>query len=95
MGHASFGQGFSVLAAGILEATAGTPQINTPKKVGFAAPALGGKLSRQPGNVINDETRVEEHNKKVTTTSGLNRLDSKRRKSNHRARMRWKQGLES
>ena len=68
MGHANFGQGFSVLAAGILEATAGTPQTNTPKKVGFAAPALGGRLSRQPGNVINDETRVEEHNKKVTTT---------------------------
>jgi hypothetical protein len=68
MGHASFGQGFSALAAGILEATAGTPQVSTPKKVGFAAPALGGRLSRQPGNVINDETRVEEHNKKVTTT---------------------------
>ena len=68
MGYANFGQGFSVLAAGSLEATARTPQTNTPKKVGFAAPALGGKLSRQPGNVINDETRVEEHNKKVTTT---------------------------
>ena len=68
MGHTSFGHGFSVLAAGILEATAGTAQTNTPKKVGFAAPALGGRLSRQPGNVINDETRVEEHNKKVTTT---------------------------
>jgi hypothetical protein len=68
MGHASFGQGFSVLASSVLESTAGKAQSNTPKKLGFAAVGLGGKLSRQPGNVINDETRVEEHNKKVTTT---------------------------
>ena len=68
MGHASYGQGFSVLASGISESTAGKAQSSTPKKLGFAALGLGGKLSRQPGSVINDETRVEEHNKKVTTT---------------------------
>jgi hypothetical protein len=68
MGHANFGQGFSVLASSILESTAGKAQSSTPKKLGFAAVALERKLSRQPGNVINDETRVGEHNKKVTTT---------------------------
>ena len=68
MGHASFEQGFSVLASSILESTAGITQNSTPKKVGFAAVASAGKLSRQPRNVINDETRVDAHNKKVTTT---------------------------
>ncbi len=34
MGHASYGQGFSVLASGILESTAEKAQSSTPKKVG-------------------------------------------------------------